>query len=218
MENLKNLCLKESFFIEKCSAGKQGRIIGRAVKPHYSWRQNRGTWEKAHCKPWSICGKGLGHCNPLRHLEGASLLPSQAPELSLPQSPARYRGGFPPFPLGKADPRRTWDSENSLATGHFSIFADQCPHTCPQKDLGQCGLGDCGSILVGSAWLWGWRSGFRHFYLFSFCLSPGRCRASWEQRPHRVSKSYCVQPPARSGASPPRGTHPRISAADPSPR
>ncbi|XP_077699816.1 nucleoside permease NupC-like [Canis aureus] len=28
--------------------------------------------------------------------------------------------------------------------------ADQCTHTCHQEQLGQCGLGDCGSALAGS--------------------------------------------------------------------
>ena len=47
--------------MEKCLAGKLGRIVGEAVKHPDSWSyyKRRGTRGKAHCKPGSDISKGL---------------------------------------------------------------------------------------------------------------------------------------------------------------
>ena len=62
--------------MEKCLAGKSGRITGGSVKLQDSWSHSkrRGTPGKAHYKPWSNLGKGLEHLSPPGHLGEACWL------------------------------------------------------------------------------------------------------------------------------------------------
>ena len=50
----------------------------------------------------------------------------------------------PSFPLGQVEVGKAQKSKNSPAAGHLTSCADQCIRACPQKHVGQCGLGDCG--------------------------------------------------------------------------
>ena len=56
--------------MEKCLAGKLGRITVGAVKPQDSWShyKRRGTRGKADHKVRSYINKGLERCCPLGHL------------------------------------------------------------------------------------------------------------------------------------------------------
>ena len=104
--------------------------------------------------------------------------------------------GCPLFPLGDTDPGRARDSKNSPDARHPSVPTDHCPSACPQEHLGQCTgklrFGTRGELLLQS-----WRSGCHHLFFSSFCLSPGRGRASREQTPHRINSSYWAGPPGK---------------------
>ena len=57
-------------------------------------------------------------------------------------------------------------------------------HPLPPGAPRPLGTGTRGSVLSGSSWLQSWRPGCCHFFLLffsSFCLSPGRGRASREK-------------------------------------
>ena len=67
--------------MEKCLAGKSGRIARGAGKPQDSWSHYK---RRATRKLWLGIGKGLEHRSPMGHLGEACGLGELAPELPLP--------------------------------------------------------------------------------------------------------------------------------------
>ena len=136
----------EISLMDKCLAGKLDRIAVGAVKPQdsQSHYKRRGTWGKAHHKPWSNISKGLEHCSPLGYLGEANQLGGLDPDrggcilfpsgeavpgsTSPPAQGLRSQGAQadkasdPPCPLREVEAGRAQESKNSPAAG--------CPASC----------------------------------------------------------------------------------------
>ena len=153
--------------MEKCSAGKSGRITEGAVKPQFPGINNRGSSPprgKAHHTLQADLGKGLEHCSPQGIWEkpvseaGSSrggvcaLLPSGA--MAQRAQFQQHRAPDPRVPKQKkpailSSPGKEWSREGTGQQGLSCRWvppscADQCPSTCPPGQIDQCGLGDCG--------------------------------------------------------------------------
>ena len=91
-----------------------------------------------------------------------------------PKAQQQTEAGYPPLPLGGAEPVNAQDDESSCAITiwHLSNCSNLCPHASPQKDLSQWALRVCSVGHTGNTWLPGWRFSHCHF----FCLfAQGRC-------------------------------------------
>ena len=117
------------------------------------WEKPTGTgWHQSSLYPraWQQMEVAVLYSLPERWIPGCGSI-SAGPSIQGQQS--IFWSWYAPFPSGEANPGKAQDSENSPEPGNPAICADPCTYTCPQEHLGQCGLGDCGSVLVGSSCL-----------------------------------------------------------------
>ena len=136
---------------------------------------------------------------------GESPGPRQQPEV-----------GYPPFPLGEAEPVSRQDGKSSPTTWYPSNCTNQYPPACPPGNLSQCALRDCSSVHTGSSWLWGWRPGYHFFFFYSF--HPGEIQPPGKKGLTEQTAYTEPSHPAIGRASLSRHRHLRISTSGPFPR